>query len=477
MNSIKLLDPQQLLAIRFIVSRPSSFIVADMGVGKTLITLAAIKYMISAGAVKKALILAPLNVTTLVWPDEIESWHELSDLDYVVVRGNAKQRLKKLKEDHQIYLMNYENFSWLRVALCTFSGGNFTKKILPSKLQFPFDMVVFDESVKMASISNDRFKAWKPFFDRFKYRVNLTADPIPNTYKTLYGQTYLLDSGDRFGHNYSHFLSEYFHLVGRSGFNWQLKRGAGSEIIAKVADLTFRIRGEPREYDTVDLTAKLGVVSAKQYVELETKMFVELDEKRKEKVVFPSKLVSMGKCCQYVGGNIYIGTGKFDKKGKELSEPVYGVHDYKMRLLDKCVKELGKRRALIVYDYSHERDVILNKYPQFVCFTAKDNVSQMAAWNRGEIQFLMVHPKSSSHGLNLQSGGYSVIFYTIPWSRDYYNQTIGRLNRRGQKKKVKVYRLLIENTIDMVKVESLRTRTKGSDNLLRILEKYRKGTR
>ena len=480
MDSISLLIKGQFKAINHLISHKSTFLIADLGVGKTIITLCALKYLLDTNKIKKVLILGPLDVVTLVWPLEIDNWSEIKNLDCVLVRGSAKRRVKLLEEPHQIYLLNYENFAWLGEWLkkncihktqMTRSRRDGRVDIVPGPdaVHNPFDVVVFDESLKMASISNNRYKVWKDYFHSFKYRIALTATPRPNTAQSLYGQTYILDSGKTFGHSFEKFNLEYFYPT-RNEYVWRERPDTNERIYDKIKHLIFRLKGKDRPYDLEDIELKLTSELQKQYNDLEKRFFIELEEKTH---VLPSKLVSWGKCNQFVGGNIYLDNKEIDSEEKRI---INHIHDIKLEALKKLIADKTQNHSLIiVYEFNHEREELKMLLPELVVFNQTDKRKTFDLWNAGKIKYLAVHPKSASEGLNLQHGGFNMVFYTTPYSRYYFDQLPGRINRTGQTKKVKVYRLLMLNTIDVVKREVLRTRGTSQDNLINTLMHYKKG--
>jgi hypothetical protein len=445
------LTRKQHTAFKRILAERSCFLIADMGEGKTIITLAAIRALFHRKIIKNVVVFGPKDVITLTWPLEIQTWKETKNLPYTIVRGSPKKRAQLLEKRTGIFLINYENMVWLHDWM------------IKNNDKFPFDMAVFDESVKMASVSNKRFKKWKPYFRSFKKVLNLTADPIPNKLESIYGQTYLLDSGATFGHNFRRFQEQYFRQVGWSGFKWVPQYGSGEILTNKTKHLVHRLKGTNRPYKTEDVYETLSPDILKRYRQLETEMFIELDN---EDVPIPSQLVGVGKCSQFVGGNIYTGS-------TPKSREAHIVHDTKLNLLKKIVKQFRGRRLLIAYEYAHELDRIRKTIPVRV-FNEGNKEKNIEEWNTRLIQIMAIHPKSAGHGLNLQFGGSTLIWYTLPWSADLYNQTIGRLNRTGQTEKVEVYRLLIKDTIDTVKKEVLRNREKKSTAILEAFAQYKK---
>jgi len=200
-----------------------------------------------------------------------------------------------------------------------------------------------------------------------------------------------------------------------------------------------------------------------------------LFEIEKEEELMPSKLVARGKCCQFTGGMLYIKTGEVNKKGKELTKVAF-IHSLKLEALGRLLRgPLRDKKILVAYQYVHERDEMRMRFPQMVSFSDTNRKEALESWNKGEINILLIHPDSASDGLNLQYGGYTLVWYSTPWSKNQFDQTPGRINRQGQTKRVQVYQILIENTVDMVKKEVLRQREEKQEDFLSIIQKYKKG--
>jgi len=471
MKSLKQLKPKQLQAYKFINNNLSTFLIADMGTGKTVITLAAIKSLIDKGKIRNCLILGPKDPIRLTWPTEIDKWVELKNLDYVLLRSPKKYREQKLREQHQVYLLNYENMSWLFQEILQINHERNTE-------EFPFDMLVCDESVCMASISNDRFKKWKNYFQYFTYRVCLTAKPTPQSAQSWYGQIYVLDSGKTYGHNFSKWQEKYFQRT-RSQYVWKEPPGAKKILFEETKQYIFRLEGEGSKYEREIIYLNLPAYQQGEYKKIEKKMFIEIKDQIH---TFDSKVTALGKCSQYVGGNLYVDKpGPWEQtytaSGKKRRKPVETkhIHDVKIKALSHLLFKLEDKRCIIAYQYEHEKLRILEKLPEITPFDSKIKETLIEQWNNKEINWLLVHPASSSRGLNLQFGGHTFIWYSLPWSVDQYEQSIGRLDRQEQTEQVMVYILLMSRTIDVVKYENLRAQITDQEEFLKLIKRYQEG--
>lgn len=441
-------------AINFILDGDYSALFLDCGLGKTAITLSAILDLIANGEIKSVLVVAPLRVARLTWPMEIEKWDQFKCLKYVFLHG--RDRLKRLRQEANIYLINYEGLLWLL-------------KTNPRK--WPFDAIVFDELTRMKSHSSVRFKRMKYKVKYFKKRIGLTGTPLTKSYLDLYGQTLVLDDGRRFGKSFIRFRSKYFYPIDYKQYNWEVKPGAGKTIERKISDMVLRIEDidhlDIPRLNIIDVELKLPKDLQAQYNKLEKTMFLELDKIDIE--AFNAASLT-GKCLQFCSGAIYHN----DDNSKWVR-----IHNIKTKAIIKIIKEQDDNEPLLIsYNFRHEVEKLKRILPNALHLKSGMNDEEerdfISRWNKKEISEILCHPASAGHGLNLQQGGHIGIITTLNWSLEYYLQLLKRLHRQGQKKEVFFYRFIFLDTIEEVIATTLEDRSLRQDKVLRALKLYRK---
>jgi SNF2 family DNA or RNA helicase len=424
----------------------------DMGLGKTVVTLSAIADLIAGLEIRAALVVAPIRVIESVWPQEAQKWDHLRHLKIVVVRGSAKERLAKLAEPADIYLINFEQLIWL-------SDIASRMKVLP------WDMMVFDESTKMKSASARRFKRTKPMLPRCKRFAILTGTPTPNSYMDLWAQIYLLDGGARLGEFVTYFRERYFDYNPWT-YELKLKPGAAKQIRDKIRDLVMCLRSEdylklPPCVETVipvDLPPKVLDL----YHEFEEELFIKVQDTEVE--AFNAAALSM-KCRQLTSGAVY------DVPSEEGPRKWQVVHDAKLDALEDVIEEANGEPLLVVYEFRHELARLLARWPKtpWIGGGSKDSGAIIDQWNKGKLKLLFVHPASVGHGVNLQFGGRLLVWTSGTWSYELYEQMAKRLHRQGQTKPVMVYLLVARGTVDETVAEVLRGKRQGLAELMAAL--------
>jgi SNF2 family DNA or RNA helicase len=451
-----ILENYQEVARDFILDTPDCALFLDCGLGKTAITLAAVTELLDQVDTKGILVVAPLRVARLVWPMEIEKWDAFSWMSVSFIHGNNK--LEKLKSGAAIYTINYEGLIWLADTL---------RKVKPSK--WPFDTIVWDELTKMKAHSTHRFKRIKALIPYFKRHIGLTGTPIPNGHMDLFGQFYVLDGGKRLGTAFNAFQQRYFMKADYMGYKYKPQEGAIERLNAQIADITLRMSAE--QYldliPPVVIDVELVLPSDKMavYKRLEKELFITLDSGVDVEVFNAAALTN--KCLQYAGGSVYTN----DKHEWE------SVHDVKHKALDKIVQDNKHTPIIIAYSFVHEAHRIMKTYPEAVWL--RSGLSDTAerelqnAWDAGEIPILVCHPGSAGHGLNLQYGGSTIIWFGLSWSLELYIQLNKRVDRKGQLKTPTIYRLITRDTIEEVVASVLEMKEDNQTQLLRALQLYR----
>ncbi len=440
--------PYQAYCIDQVIQRPKLGLFLEMGLGKTAVTLSAIhdlKY--NRFAVCRALVIAPKKVAEGTWTREAEKWDHLRGLRVSVALGSARQRLRALSLEADVYVINRENVAWL----CEKSG-----------LPWRWDMVVCDEFSSFKSHSAERFKALRRMLPRISRLVGLTGTPAPNGLADLWAQVYLLDEGERLGKTWSAFQDRYFHY---NPYNHELREKTGAEdaVKALIGDICVSMRTE--DYLTLpplivdDIPVVLSPAAKAAYTRMERDYLLELADATIEA---GSAVALTGKLLQLCGGSVYdTATGT-----------PYLVHSDKLAALAELLEGLHGQHALLFYGYRHEVDRLLAVCrKQGLRARLYGGQADADAWNRGEIDVLLAHPASCAYGLNLQQGGHHVIWYTLSWSLELYQQANARLHRQGQEAaSVFVHRLLVDGGMDMDVANALEGKRDVQDALMEALK-------
>ena len=390
--------------------------------GKTVITLTAIDQLVHGfGIVSRVLIIAPKKVAEATWQAEARKWDHLQGLTIATALGTADERRRAVEAGAEITVINRENVVWLVEAY----GA-----------RWPFDMVVVDESSSFKSPSAKRFEALRRMLPKIRSVVILTGTPAPNGIEDLWSQIYLLDRGARLGRYVTHYRSRYFdHNPWRH--EYVPKPGAFEAVKAQISDVCVSMRAEDwltlPELIVDDIPVALDPEAAKAYRRMEREMVMEVGE---EEISATSAAALTGKLLQLCGGSVY------DEAGDD-----HHVHDAKLDALSELIEQLHGEHALLFYGYRHELPYIRAKLLG-LRWRELESAEDAEAWNRGEVDVLIVHPASCAYGLNLQEGGHHVIWYTLTWSLELYQQANARLHRQGQEKPVIVHRLLVQGGVD-----------------------------
>ncbi|BAK55887.1 phage-related DNA helicase [Candidatus Arthromitus sp. SFB-mouse-Japan] len=420
----------------------------DMGLGKTVITLTAINdLMFNRFEVNKVVIIAPLKVAEDTWVKELSKWDHLTNLSMSLVLGDKNKRIKALETQADIYVINRENVSWL----VTYLGRD-----------WDFDMVVIDELSSFKNPSASRFKSLKKVIGKSSRVVGLTGTPNPNGYIDLWGQIYLLDSGERLGKTLTRFRDTYFVPDKRDSyriFTYKLKSGADKLINKEISDICISMKAD--DYldlpDKIFVNHEISLENRRSYDELEKEFYFEFD--KGSEVTAASKSVLINKLLQLCNGAVYTDGDKYQV-----------VHDDKLDKLEEIVESTLDSPILCFYQYKHDLDRIINRF-DFAKELSQDNID---AWNKGKIKLLLTHPASSAYGLNLQDGGNVIVWFGLPWNLELYQQANARLHRQGQRRNVFIHHLICANTVEERVLDTLQRKGIVQDELLDYLAfKYR----
>lgn len=402
----------------------------DMGLGKTIITLSAIKELkYNRFQVKKVLIIAPKKVAEGTWTKEKEKWDHTKMLRVSPVLGSLSKRIRALNTPADIYIINRENVVWL---------------VDYYRNAWPFDMVVVDESSSFKSHTAKRFKALASMSGHIDRLVELTGTPSPNGLNDLWAQVFLLDGGERLGQKYTQFRERYFDPGDRGNnviYNYKAKPGSEGSILEKISDICISMKSE--DYlQLPDITYNqipviLDPKSSKAYYDLERKMVLALPEAEEEISVTSAAALS-NKLLQLANGALY-----------DEDHNVHEIHNCKIEAFMELIESLQGKPALVFYNYQHDRDRLLEVLKNTGLRVKELKTTQDEDdWNNREIDILLTHPASSAYGLNLQQGGNHVIWFGLNWNYELYTQANKRLHRQGQQEKVIIHHLVCSGTRD-----------------------------
>lgn len=424
-----------------------------MGAGKTVITLSAVSKLKQKGDVNKILIIAPVRVARTTWPAEIEKWENTKHLTYTVVDGDAKKRTRALEQDSDIYIIGKEQVVWL----CETVGKS-----------WPFDMVVVDELSTFKNPQAQRFKALKKQIKKFKRFIGLTGTPAPRGIPDLWSQIFLIDAGNRLGKSIGSFRKTYLIPERSNGYivySWAVRNGAQKEIEEKISDVVMSLDSsecvELPDINYINVPIVLPKTVKKRYDNFKKDLVLELTTTD----VSASNLgVLCGQLLQFASGQIYT---------HDPSLPVETIHDEKLKALSDILTSANGEPVIIYYYFKHELDRIISLLKSNnLRYSTLEKDSDLARWNNHELDVLLLHPASAGHGLNLQAGGSVLIWYTLPnFNLELYQQANARLYRQGQTEKVRVYHLLVDDSIDVDMMNALQNKEVTQSTLLEALRR------
>ena len=414
-----------------------------MGLGKTAITLKAIDELVNDYLeVNKVLVVAPLRVAKLTWKDELAIWKDLN-LTISVAVGNIQQRIESIESNSDIVTINRENIKWL----LDYYKSN--KKIPP------FDMIVIDESSSFKNKSTSRWKAMKVFTNLAKRVVILTGTPVPNGYMDLWAQIYLLDKGQRLGLTLTEYRNRYFYLYNLKFHQFKLKTGSEDLINKAINDICVSMKSEDYltlpEKITNNIQVELDDKSLDLYKKMELEMLIKLND---ETILAANAAVVMNKLIQIASGAIY------DENGNYLL-----IHQTKIEALKEIIEDNENKPILVFYNYRSEKERILEAFKDLNPRELNSKQDQ-DDWNNNKVNLLVVNPASAGHGLNLQAGGNIIVWFSLTWNLEYYQQANKRLYRQGQKNSVIINHLIAKNTVDEDVLSRLNDKSKRQDSLL-----------
>lgn len=450
----------QKYAIEKIIELPICGLFLDMGLGKTVITLTAIEdLMYNRLEVDKVLVIAPLRVAKMTWGSEIEKWDHLKHLTISKVLGTERQRLAALKKEADIYIINRENTEWL----VNLYGR-----------AWPFDMVVIDELSSFKSSKARRFRALRKVRPLVKRIVGLTGTPTPNGLIDLWPQMYLLDRGERLGKTITGYRQKYFTPNQRDWqtgvvYNYKLKEGAEEEIYARISDICVSMKAEDYlevpELIEIPIVVDMSEKDYKKYEQLESELLLQVSENQEIEAMTAASLSN--KLLQMANGAVY-----------DENKRVHKIHDEKLEALEELIEASNGKPVIVYYNFKHDLSRIQERFKEARTLETEQDIKD---WNEGKIPILLLHPASAGHGLNLQAGGNTIIWFGLNWSLELYQQANARLHRQGQTSVVSCYQIITKKTIDEDVIKALNRKAIGQEALLEAIKarikKYKKEER
>ena len=444
--------PYQQYAIDRIVAEPALGLFQDMGLGKTVEVLTAVHELkFNRWAVAKPLVIAPKKVAEATWTTEAAKWDHLRGMKIVPILGTAQQRTRAAFTPGDLYVTNRENVVWL---------------VDYFRNEWPFDMLILDESSSFKNSRAKRFTALKSIRPRVRRIVELSGTPSPNGMEDLFAQIYLLDGGARLGRTVTSFRETFMKQdpshPGQPYRTYSLLPGADARIRDAISDICVSMKAEDYltlpDYVENVVPVALDAAAKKAYDKLEREMLLQVEE---ETVMAGTAAVLNGKLLQLCGGAVYANDGG-----------VVEVHDCKIDAFMEVIEQLHGEHALVYFWFQHERDRILRALSKTGLRTrVYQGGADAEAWNAGEVDVLLANPQSCGYGLNLQSGGHHVIWFTLPnWALEVYQQANKRLHRQGQQFPVISHILLAQGGMDRAVYAALQSKGDAQKQLLAALK-------
>ena len=414
-------------------------------VSKTVITLTALNNLLfDSFDISRTLVIAPLRVAKYTWPQEKDKWEHLSNLKISVAVGTEKERLAALNKKADIYIINRENVAWL-----------------VEKTNFSFDAIVIDELSSFKNWNSRRFKTLMKIRPLAKRAIGLTGTPSGNGLMDLFAEFKVLDMGARLGRFITKYRQTYFRPDKRNGqvvFSYAPLPNAEEKIYEKISDITISMKAADHlkmpELIENEYTVKMDKAERQIYDEMCEQLAIKL---KGDEVTAANAGVLSGKLCQMANGAVYSDGGE-----------VLHIHDRKLDALEDIVESMNGKPLLVAYWFKHDLERIERRLSDMKVKSERlETDGAITRWNEGEIPVALIHPAGAGHGLNLQSGGATLVWFGITWSLELYQQTIARLYRQGQTAKtVVVQHIIAEGTIDRRILSALKNKDKTQAALI-----------
>ncbi len=440
------LHQYQKACVNHIIAHRYCGLFIEMGLGKTVSALTAVNYLMNDYLeINRVLVIAPKRVAESVWEEEAQKWDHLRHLTFSKVIGDRERREKALQASADVYVISRDNVAWL---MSKYRGQ------VP-----PFDMVVADELSSFKSHASMRFRAlrnMRPYLKRF---VGLTGTPAPNGLIDLWPQIYLMDRGERLGKTITKYRDTYFRAARTNGhvvYSYVLREGAEEQIHKAIEDICISMKADdylqmPFRTDNY-ITLRMPDALKKRYKDFERDKVLEaagLGE-----IAAPNAAALSNKLLQFANGAVY-----------DEERNVVPVHDIKLDALEELVESANGQPVLVAWTYQFDRDRIMERLKGYGPRELKSN-KDIADWNAGKVRVMLAHPASAGHGLNLQAGGCTIVWYGLTWSLELYQQFNARLYRQGQTRHVVVHHLVLQGAHDEDVVRALKDKDKRQTGLI-----------
>lgn len=429
----------QQYAISYIEEHETAAVLLDMGLGKTSITLTALyDLLFDCFEIPHVLVIAPLRVARNTWSAEIEKWDHLKMLRYSIAVGTEQERIAALQKPADIYIINRENVEWL---------------VTKSGVRLNFDMIVIDELSSFKNHQTKRFKALMKLRPKVKRIVGLTGTPSSNGLMDLYAEFKLLDMGRRLGRFIGQYRNAYFTPDKRNGqiiFSYKPLPQAEKQIYEKIADITISMKStdylEMPDLISSEYLAQMSDAESAEYEEMKKTLVLAHED---EEITAANAAALSNKLIQMANGAIYTDSG----------EPI-AIHERKLDALEDIIESMNGKPLLVAYWFKHDYERIADRLGKLhIPFSKLDTDASIRRWNNGEIPVALIHPASAGHGLNLQQGGSTLVWFGLTWSLELYQQTVARLWRQGQTAStVVVQHIVTKDTIDERVLKAIATK-------------------
>ena len=437
----------QTYASEFIKSHNEAAVFLDCGLGKTSITLTALNdLMFDSFEFNKVLIIAPLRVAKVSWPDELKKWDHLSSLNYSLVVGTEKERKEALAKKADLYIINRENVEWL---------------IEKSNYRFDFDCVVIDELSSFKNYRSKRVKSLLKVRPRVKRIIGLTGSPAGNGLMDLWSEFRVLDMGKRLGRFITSYRNDYFMPDKRNNeviFSYKPLPGAEDDIYKKISDMTISMKStdylDMPELISNEYKVYLSEKEKRTYDAFKEQYVMELSEKE---ITAANAASLTNRLSQLANGAIY-----------DIDKDITYFHDKKLDALEDLIEAANGKPVLVSYWFKHDLERIKERLDKLnISYEVISSVESIRHWNEGRLQVGLINPASCGHGVNLQEGGSTIIWFGLTWSLELYEQTIARLWRQGQKSRtVVVVHIVAAGTVDESILKALKTKDKTQSALI-----------
>lgn len=437
----------QKYATKYIELHPVAAVFLDMGLGKTSITLTALNDLLfDYFDAHRILVVAPLRVARNTWSDEIEKWDHLKDLQFSIAVGTETERLSALKQKADIYIINRENLQWL---------------IEKSDVPFDFDMVVIDELSSFKNHQAKRFKSLMKVRPKVKRIVGLTGTPSSNGLMDLFAEFKILDMGARLGRFIGQYRMTYFKPDKMNGpivYSYKPVMGAEKAIYEKISDITISMKAADHlkmpELVNSKYMVHLSEKEKKKYEDMKAELVLALPE---GEITAANAASLSGKLSQMANGAVYAD-----------DESILSIHERKLDALEDIIEAANGKTVLVAYWFKHDLMRIEERLKsKDIPFEKLNSDASIKKWNKGELPVALIHPASAGHGLNLQSGGSTLVWFGITWSLELYQQTVARLYRQGQSEgTVTNIHIVTKDTVDERIMKALLEKDKTQSALI-----------